>query len=238
MICSFTVIFTNISFNPIHSLWLCVGVCVCVSTGMCSSLRAFVSACMILCAIMAHPCGYHFYALAQKVLPDHAITTSPPGCVGVCGGGSAARGDECEGMECLCTLCIWTACPFSNNFTQQKLKLRGNMASKVIIIICGTEKSEFLFTLEPSCLSWVSISKQRRWHWREVLEDRTQLDRGCNCRHVAPFRWRGEEVKPGHLKEWWGWRGVAVSVHSWFEGWEGEEGDGRRSEEINRAVEL
>lgn len=175
--------------------------CVCERVGVCVHVctywHAFISASIILCAIMAHPCDYHFYVLAQKVLPDHAITTGPRGVwVCVCGGGSAARGDECEGMECLCTLCIWTACPFSNNFTRQKLKLRGNTASKVIIIICATEKSEFLFTLEPSSLSWISISKQRRWHWRELLEERTQLDQGCNCRHVAPFHWRGEEVKP------------------------------------------
>lgn len=32
---------------------------------------------------MAHPCDYHFYALAQKVLPDHAITIGPRG-VWVC----------------------------------------------------------------------------------------------------------------------------------------------------------
>lgn len=146
MFWSFTKIFTNSSFNPIHSLWLWVDVCV---FGMRTSLRA----CFLLHDLVydnGTSLRLSFLCTCSESVARSCYHHRPPGCVGVCGG---ARGDECEGMECLCALCIWTACPFSNNFARQKLKLRGNTASKVIIIICATEKSEFLFTLEPSSLS-------------------------------------------------------------------------------------
>lgn len=73
--------------------------------------------------------------------------------------------------------------------------------SELIFIMCAIEKSKLLFTLEPVSLRLLAYQS-----WGDDMEgalttreDRTGLDQGCNCMHVAPLHWLEEAVKTGHL---------------------------------------
>lgn len=140
-------------------LFICFSACLCMHRHVFGSAR--------VCVWWRHVLATR-YALAQKVLPDHASATAR----GLC----AARGDEWEGMECVCTLCIWATSPLS---TRQKLKLGrcGRCLHEQVNLchVCHRKIKALVYSgaLLPLL---ISISKQRRWHGRE-LSHPSRLDR-------------------------------------------------------------
>lgn len=147
-----------------------------------------------LCGDGTSPASH--YALAQKVLPEHANTTAPGGVDG------ERRWVGGKGM-CACTLCIWATFPFSSNCTHQKLKLGGCrrcLHEWVNLYHVCHRKIKALVYSGARLSAPISISKLRRRR-RGELSHRGRRDRGYNCTHVASPRWLVEAIKYGHLCE-------------------------------------
>lgn len=103
-------VYVFVCFNYLVCLFLCVCKCTCMCTFLCACVRVLERTFVW----WRHVLLASHYALAQKVLPDHANTTAR-GCV---------RWEEMSGREWnVCTLCIWATSPLSNNSTRPKLKL-------------------------------------------------------------------------------------------------------------------
>lgn len=178
--------------SVLRSLCLSPFVCFCV----CFYLRVCVCplAWTHLCGDGTSPASH--YALAQKVLPEHANTTAPGGVDG------ERRWVGGKGM-CACTLCIWATFPFSSNCTHQKLKLGGCrrcLHEWVNLYHVCHRKIKALVYSGARLSAPISISKLRRRR-RGELSHRGRRDRGYNCTHVASPRWLVEAIKYGHLCE-------------------------------------
>lgn len=104
----------------------CLCLFVCFSVCLCMHRHVFVCMCVCVCVLLhswSHVCDdgtssqviMHLLRKCCQIM----LTLKPGGPL------CSERGDECEGMECVCTLCIWATSPLSNNSTHQKLKLGG-----------------------------------------------------------------------------------------------------------------
>ncbi len=143
---------------PAQNALLFVSLCVCLYASMC----LFPSVC--ICVLDPHVCddGTSSRLIIHLLRKCCQIMLTPqPG--GLC----AARGDEWEGKECVCTLCIWATSSLSSNSTRQKLKLgecrRCLHEWANVYHVCHRKIKALVYSGALLFLP-ISISKQRRWH--------------------------------------------------------------------------
>lgn len=178
--------------------WPCLFVCprvyVCANTWVCFGA---------LDAWWRHILTSH-YALAQKVLPDHANAEA---------WGAPERWEEMSARNGMCVYIMH----MSRSSTHQNVKpggcsrcLHGQLN---LYHVCHRKIKALVYS---GALLTRRLAYQSKG---DDMEDRsfnraaqTRLDQGYNCRHVAPFHGWGEEMKPGHLKKWGSERDGHVSA--------------------------
>lgn len=145
-----------------ESLSVCLFLCVCLYADMC----LFLSVCVRVLDCTCCDDGTSSRLIMHLLRKCCQIMLTPQP-----GGPCVAGRDEWEGKECVCTLCIWATSPLSNNSTRQKLKL-GECSRCLhewvnLYHVCQRKIKALVYSGALLSLL-ISISKQRRWHGREL----------------------------------------------------------------------